>query len=140
MRPSVLYRTASILLVLFAVGHTVGFLQVDPAWRVDSLVNSMKSVHFDVNGSERTYWDFFVGFGFFVTALLLLASLIAWQLGSLPAAALTNMRISAWGFVLCFAFVTFLSWRYFFIIPLIFSTVILVCLTLAAWRQSGASR
>src|SRR5690349_3404635 len=108
MKPSLLYRIASILLILFAVGHTLGFRQVDPKWGIGSLIQSMRSIHFNANGSERTYWDFFVGFGLFVTALMVLASLIAWQLGSLPAATLANMRISAWGFVLCFAFVAFL--------------------------------
>jgi hypothetical protein len=137
MKASLLYRIASILLVLFAIGHTVGFLQVDPAWGVDSLVQSMKSIHFNINGSERTYWDFFVGFGLFVTALMLLASLIAWQFGSLPPQTLAAMRLSAWAFVGCFGVVAYLSWRYFFIIPLVFSIAIFVCLFAAAWRSYG---
>ena len=139
MKPSLLYRIASILLILFAAGHTLGFRQVDPTWGVDSLVQLMKSVHFNANGSERTYWDFFVGFGLFVTALMTLASVVAWQLGSLSKETLASMRISAWGFVVCFAFVAFLSWRYFFLVPVIFSITILVCLTLAAWL-SGKPR
>lgn len=135
MKPSLLYRISAILLALFAIGHTVGFLQVDPAWHADSLVQSMKSLHFDVNGSERTYWDFFLGFGFFVTALLLLASLISWQFGSLRPETLAAMRLSAWGLAGCFAVVAYLSWRYFFIIPLTFSLLIFVCLSAAAWRS-----
>jgi hypothetical protein len=137
MKPSVLYRIASILLILFAVGHTLAFRQIDPRWGIDSLIQSMRSVHFNVNGSGRTYWDFFVGFGLFVTALMLLASVVAWQFGSLSAETLASMRISAWGFVLCFAFVAFLSWRYFFIVPVIFSVVVLICLTGAAWLASN---
>ena len=133
MKPSLLYRIASILLILFAVGHTLGFRQVDPKWGIDSLIQSMRSVHFNVNGFERTYWDFFVGFGLFVTALMVLASVVAWQLGGLPAETLARMRISAWAFVLCFAFVAFLSWSYFFLVPVVFSIAILACLTLAAW-------
>ena len=137
MKPSLLYRIASILLVLFAVGHTLGFRQVDPRWGIEPLIQSMRSIHFIANGYERTYWDFYVGFGLFVTALLLFASLIAWQLGSLPAQTVASMRISAWGFVFCFAFVAFLSWRYFFLIPVMFSIIILVCLTLAAWLSGN---
>ena len=68
MKVSLLYRTASVLLLLFAAGHTIGFRQVDPAWHADSLVDSMKSMHFNANGSDRTYWEFFVGFGLSVTA------------------------------------------------------------------------
>ena len=97
----------------------------------------MKSVHFNANGSERTYWDFFVGFGLFVTALMVLASIVAWQFGSLSPETLASMRISAWGFVLCFAFVAFPSWRYFFLVPVILSITILACLTLAAWLSGN---
>ena len=63
MKASVFYRIAAVLLLLFAVGHTVGFRQAEPAWGVDGLVRSMRSVHFDVLGFDRTYWDFFVGAG-----------------------------------------------------------------------------
>jgi hypothetical protein len=136
MKPALFYRIASILLILFAAGHTLGFRQADPKWGVDSLVHSMKSIQFNVNGSERTYWDFFVGFGLFVSVLLVLAAVVAWQLASLSAETLAAMRVSAWGLVVCFAFVAFLSWRYFFIIPVIFSIVILACFTLAAWISS----
>jgi len=139
MKASLLYRSSSILLLLFAAGHTLGFRQIDPKWSVDSLVQSMKTIHFSANGSDRTYWDFFVGFGFFVTVLLVFASIIAWQFGSLPAETLQAMRISTWGFVICFVVVAYLSWRYFFIVPVVFSTAISLCLASAAWR-SGRQR
>jgi hypothetical protein len=38
---------------------------------------------FQILGVQRSYWDFFVGFGFFVTVLLLFAALVAWQLATL---------------------------------------------------------
>ena len=136
MKASLLYRMASILLLLFAVGHTLGFRQIDPKWGVDSLVQSMKTIHFNANGSDRTYWDFFVGFGLFVTVLMVFASIIAWQLGGLSTETLAAMRISAWGFVICFAVVAYLSWRYFFMLPVIFSIAIFLCLAVAAWLSS----
>ena len=138
MKVPLLYRTASILLLLFAAGHTIGFRQVDPAWRADSLVASMKSVHFKVNGSERTYWDFFVGFGLFVSVLMVFAAIVAWQLGSLPAETLAQMRLVARGFPACVGIVLWLSWRYFFVIPVVFSVAILLCLTVAGWRSGDA--
>lgn len=137
MKASLLYRISSILLVLFAIGHTLGFRQIDPKWGADPVVQSMKSMHFTVNGADRTYWDFFVGFGLFVTMLMLLASIIAWQFGSLPSETLTAMRFSAWGFVVCFAVVAYLSWRYFFNVPVAFSTAIFLCLAAAAWLSSS---
>jgi hypothetical protein len=137
MKASLLYRISSILLLLFAAGHTLGFRQIDPKWRVDSLVQSMKTIQFNANGSDRTYWDFFVGFGFFVTVLMVFASIIAWQFWSLPAETLAAMRISAWGFVVCFVVVAYLSWRYFFMVPVVFSIAISLCLAAAAWLSGG---
>lgn len=139
MKASLLYRIASILLLLFAAGHTWGFRQVDPKWGVDSLISSMRSIHFDMNGFDRTYWGFFVGFGLFVTALMVFAAIVAWQLGGLAPGTLAGMRLIAWGFVVCFAAVAYLSWRYFFTIPLVFSIAILLCLTAAAWISGKPS-
>jgi hypothetical protein len=140
MKASLLYRISSILLVLFAIGHTAGFSRIDPAWHADALVQSMKSVHFEVNGAERTYWDFFFGFGLFVTVLMLFASVVAWQLGSLSSATLSTMRVSAWGFAGSFAVLAYLSWRYFFIIPIVLSIAICLCLAAAAWLSSVEPR
>ena len=134
MNASLLYRIAAVLILLFDVGHTSGFPWSDPKWGVD--VGSMRSTHFDILGSSRTYWDFHVGFGLFVSMFLLLAVVLAWQLGGLPAGTLALMRGTAWTFAVCFAAITVLSWRYFFIIPIVFSMVITVCLIGAAWRSA----
>jgi len=132
MKSSLFYRIAAVLLLLFATGHTFGFRQSDPTWGIDALVASMHSIHFDVQGFNRTYWDFFAGMGFDVGVFLLLAAILAWQLGSLPAATLAQMRLTAWTFALCFAAITILSWKYFFLLPVAFSAVITLCLTAAA--------
>jgi hypothetical protein len=136
MKASTFYRIAAVLLVLFALGHTLGFSQSDPKWGVDALVGSMRSIHFDVQGFNRTYWDFFVAAGFSVGVLYLFAAILAWQLGGLPAASLRLMRGTAWAFALCFAVITVLSWRFLFIIPIAFSIVITLCLTAAAWLSA----
>jgi hypothetical protein len=139
VKASVLYRIASILLLLFAVGHTLGFRRVDPKWGIDSLISSMRSIRFNANGFERTYWDFFVGLGLFVSVLMMFAAIIAWQFGALEPRTLAAMRLSAWGFVVCFAAVAYLSWRYFFTVPVVFSIAILLCLAVAAWISGKPS-
>jgi hypothetical protein len=136
LKTSVLYRISAVLMLFFDVGHTVGFRQSDPKWGVDTLVGSMRSIQFDYQGFSRTYWDFYVGLGLFVTVFLLLAAVLAWQLGGLPAETLALMRGTAWALALCFLAVTILSWRFFFIVPLIFSIVITVCLIAAAWLSA----
>lgn len=134
IRPSAaFYRIAAVLLLLFAVGHTLGFRQSDPQWGVDALLGSMRSIHFDVQGFNRTYWDLFEAAGFSVGVFYLFAAILAWQLGGLPAANLALMRGTAWAFAVCFAALTIVSWRYLFILPIAFSIVITLCLTAAAW-------
>ena len=136
MKASMFYRIAAVLLLLFAAGHTLGFRQSDPKWGVDALLGSMQSIHFDVQGVNRTYWDLFVAAGFSVGVFYLFAAILAWQLGGLPATALALMRRTAWAFALCFAAITIVSWRYLFIIPIAFSIVITLCLTAAAWLSA----
>jgi hypothetical protein len=130
MTTRVLYRIAAVLILLFAIGHSAGFPWSDPGWGVD--LRPMRSSHFNVMGFSRTYWDFYIGFGLFGSVFLILAAILAWQLGSLPAQARSLMRCTAWALASCFAAVTVLSWMYFFIIPIAFGAAITVCLVAAA--------
>ena len=134
MKAAMFYRIAAVLMLLLDAGHTSGFPWSDPKWGVD--LGSMQSTHFDILGFNRTYWDFYVGFGLFITVFLLLAVVLAWQLGGLPTETLALMRGTAWTFAVCFAAITVLSWRYLFIIPIVFSMVITLCLTAAAWLSA----
>ena len=128
------YRIAAVLLLLLDAGHTSGFPWSDPAWAVD--LGPMRSTHFYILGFDRTYWDFYVGFGLTISVILLLAVVLAWQLGGLPPESLAKMRGTAWTFALCFAAITVLDWKYFFIIPIVFSIVITLALTAAAWLSA----
>lgn len=140
MKASLLYRVAAVCLLLFAVAHTVGFSQSDPSWGIDALRGSMRSIHFDAQGFDRTYWDFFVGAGLIVGVLYLFSAMLAWQLGALSAAGVAQMRVLAWAFALCFAGVTIISWRYLFVIPIVFSAAITLCLAAAAWLTGRVPR
>jgi hypothetical protein len=135
----VFYRIASILLLLFAIGHTFGFRQNNPEWGVDTVLSAMRSIHFDAQGFNRTYWDFFSAFGFFFSVFLLFAAVLAWQLSNLPAETLARIRGIAWTLAICFAAVTALSLRYAFTTPIVFSTLIAVCLIAAAWLSARPS-
>jgi len=139
MRASLFYRIAAVLLLLLAVGHTLGFRQSDPTWGVDTLLGSMRSIHFDVQGFSRTYWDLFVAAGFAVGVFYLFAAVLAWQLGGLPAETFAVMRVTRWALVLCFAAITVVSWTYLFMIPIVFSMLITVCLTAGAWLSRKPS-
>jgi|SRR5580692_6914160 hypothetical protein len=138
MKASWFYRIAAVLLVLFAVGHTMGFRKTDPTWGVDGLLGSLKQMHFNAQGFDRTYYDFYVGFGLFVAIFMVFAAVVAWGLGSLPAGTVASMPMVRWGFAICMAAITVLSWTNFFVVPVVFSGLITVCLVLAAWLARRA--
>jgi hypothetical protein len=139
LKTSVLYRIASVLLLIFAVGHTLGFRLTDPKLGLSPVISSMQTIHFDVQGFSRTYWDFYVGFGLFVTLFLLFAALLAWQLSRLNKDVLAFMRGTMWGFAICFVAETIVTWSYFFIVPIAFSVAITACLIGAALLSTKRS-
>jgi hypothetical protein len=133
MKAPIFHRISSVLLLLFAAGHTFGFRQNNPEWRADAVLGLMRSVQFDAQGFTRTYWDFFSAFGLFFTVFLLFAAVLAWLLAALPAETLARVRSISWALAICFVAVTGLTWRYAFTTPLVFSILITGCLIAAAW-------
>ena len=119
--------------MLFALGHTVGFRRVDARWNANSVVNSMRSISFEVQGFNRSYWDFFSGFGLFVSVFLIFAAILAWQFGSMSPERLLAIPVERWSFAICFVLIAALTWRYFFVAPGVFSTLVALALVGAAW-------
>ena len=133
----ILYRISAVLILLFDLGHSAGYPWSDPAWGVD--VGAMRSAHFNVLGFSRTYWDFYVGFGLSISVYLLLAAVLAWQLGSVSTQTAPLLRATSWVLSLSFVAITALCWMYFFTIPIIFSGLIAVCLVGATWLSRRAA-
>ena len=132
MRPTVLYRIAALLLFLFACGHTAGFLTFKPA-SADGMaaMNAMNGVAFDFEGNSRTFGGFYTGFGLTVTAYLLFSAFVAWHLGRLAAQQPGAAVPLAWALVAVQLVSLALSVRYFFIVPVIFSALVIACLVWA---------
>lgn len=131
----VLFRIAAVLMILLGLGHTAGYPWSDPAWGVD--LGTIRLSHFDVLGSHRSYWDFYVGFGLSISVLLLPPALVAWQLGSREAA---RGRGTAWCLAAVFLAITVVDCLFFFVVPIAFSGAITLCLAAAAlsMRSAGA--
>jgi hypothetical protein len=135
-----LYRIAAIVLVLFAAGHTAGFLTFQPSSPQGMAVReAMNSVRFELSGGKRSYAELYTGFSLIVTAYMLLAAFLAWHLGSIAAREPRSIAAIAWVFALVQVICFILSLHYFFLVPSVFSGVIVVCLVWAAWllRSTG---
>ena len=134
MTAKLLYRIAAVVFVLFAAGHTFGFLSFRPSSAEGLAVyNAMNSVHFEFNGAARSYGEFYTGFGLMVTAYLLFFAFLAWHLGGLAASQPQAIGALAWAFVAVQLASLVLSVVYFFVVPAVLCAVILVCLLWAAW-------
>lgn len=134
-----LYRISAVLLILFALGHTVGFLKFKPPTPEGMAVrDAMANVHFQVRGRDYSYGGFYVGFGLFNSVFLLYAGFLAWRLGELDAR--NPLAAAALGWGLCAVMLASLAlcWMYFNMVAVTFSAVLAVCLGWAAWQGTGA--
>src|SRR4051812_37806357 len=140
MKPKIVYRVAAAILLLFAIGHSFSFSLVDPKWGLDAMLAQMRTIRFGIGGIERTYWDFFLASGLTVGILYLFSAILAWQLASLPASTLKQMRLVTWALPLAFAGVFAVSSVHLFLIPQMFSAAATLCLLVAAWVSGREAR
>lgn len=139
MSVSSIYRIVAVLLVLYALGHTLGFDKVDPAWGVSAPIDQLQRITFAAQGTPgRTYWGFYLGFGYFCSVLMLFAAALAWQLGALPPDTLVRLRFIRWAFAIAFLAASVVTWKFFFTAPVAFSALITLGLVAGAWRHASA--
>jgi len=135
-RASFVYRVAAVVLLLFAIGHTFSFSQTDPSWGLDAMLASMRSIRFNIAGTERTYWDLFMAAGLTVGLLYLLSAALAWQLGTARAGTRKELSVVCWAFAITYAGITAVSVVHLFPIPIAFSAVVTLLLITGAWESS----
>lgn len=137
IKPHVLLRIASIIALLFAAGHTAGAPWTPAKGMAESaLVMMMKSLHFDVMGTQRTYFDFYYGFGVSISVYLLAQAIILWQAGGIAKTNPTAARPIMLTMLASYIAVSVITVMYFFAAPIVFSA--LVCVLIAwAWAKAG---
>jgi hypothetical protein len=95
------------------------------------VLETMNAHRFDFMGSMRGYGDFLLGYGLFVTIELLVDAVLFWLLAG---AARTNppwLRPILGLFVLKYVAIAVVSWRWFFIAPVVTELLIAACLAVA---------
>jgi hypothetical protein len=134
MTPRRLLRIAAILSFLFFLGHSAGAPWTpSPAGQSETLVGLMRSFHFDVFGSSRTYWDFYLGFGLQLSVFQLLESVLLWLLAGVAADSPERARPFVLAFFFASVFQLGLVVRFFFLPPIVLSVALTLCLALASW-------
>jgi hypothetical protein len=133
LRAAVWFRVTAGLMLVFAAGHTFGFLTFDPVTAEGrAVLAAMNGTHFSVEGSTFSYGEFYLAFGLTITAVQLFEAWLAWQLGSMARRGVADARVIAWGMVVLQMVGFGLSWRYVSIVPAVLSLVTAVTLGVGA--------
>jgi hypothetical protein len=133
-------RIASGLTLLFAAGHAMGAIDSwSPSGETDVL-RSMRAFEFDVSGTIRTYWHFYMGFGVYITVLMLMQAVVLWQMASLARVNVSLVRplIGAVGVASLIG--TAVIWAFIFAVPALLSLACTVCVGLAFVSASRTTR
>jgi hypothetical protein len=138
MKPAAWFRIAFALMLLFAAGHTFGFLTFRPATAEGQAVwAAMNSVHFAAKHGTYSYGGFYVGFGLFVSAFYLFEAWLTWFLARMTERGVEEARAIAWSLCALQVVGVGLSVRYFAGAPALLSVLTTVCLGMGALRMGG---
>jgi hypothetical protein len=134
MGATLLYRIAAVVFVLFAVGHTYGFLSLRPPSAEGRAVHdAMNTVRFEVGGRSFTYGAFYRGFGLSCTASMILSAFLCWHLGELARSAPAAIGALGWVFFVVQVVGVVLSFLYFGLPPMVLSAVVTAIVGVAAF-------
>ena len=134
------YRLATLVLVLYCLGHTFGALVSTPTFSPQSqtVLSAMKSVHFQANGSACTWFGFYLGFGYDVSIFFLFSGVLTWFLGGLSLDEQRRWARVTWALFASYAATIVLAVRYFFPVPIVFSSLVTLLLGIQGVRLARA--
>jgi hypothetical protein len=134
MSATFLYRIAAVLFVLFAFGHTFGFLSFrPPSLEGRQVYDSMNNVHFQVGGKSISYGNWYRGFGLTITVSMLFWGFLSWHLAGLAKSSPGAIGALGWAFFAVQAVGVVLSLSYFGLPATAFSVLVAALVGAAAW-------
>lgn len=133
MKPTIFLRIASVLTFIHCIAHTMRGVLSGPTHGAEEItvIETMKSHAFNFGGFLRTYWDFHLGYGWFLTVILLIQGLLFWFLASLAKTSSMAVRPMLALFSLNFLGIAIVAWRYFSLGPVIIELLIAASLAVA---------
>lgn len=130
-------RVAAVVSLLFAIGHSLGGLEAwSPGGENDAL-RMMKSFVVDPEGVRRTYYEFYLGFGWIISVYLVLQALVLWQVATLAKTNPRSVRSIVASFAIANVIGAVLSWWFIFAVPAIFYIVMAAGLSVAFYRSAA---
>ena len=134
MTTSLLLRISAVISLVFALGHSLGGLKRWSPMGENEVLKAMETVRFDTMGANRSYLDFFMGFGWSLTVAMLLQSVLLWQLASLARTDAAQVRPMIAAFAVATLAGGIIAWQFIFPVPALFSAALLIVLVAAYLR------
>jgi hypothetical protein len=137
-RATILFRITAVAFVLFAAGHTFGFLSFKaPTQEAQIVFQSMNSVHFEADGKIFSYGGWYRGFGLSATASMLFEAFFAWYLGGMAKKGAPEVKALGWAFFLWQLPGVALAWIYFGVPPMVLSVLVAALIATATWLATA---
>jgi hypothetical protein len=134
MTTAVLLRISGVISLLFAIGHSLGGIKRWSPMGENEVFKAMETVRFDTMGVNRSYLDFFLGFGWSLSVAMLLQSVLLWQLASLARSNAAQVKPMIAVFALATLASGTIAWLFIFPVPALFSAALLIVLVAAYVR------
>ena len=131
MTTTLFLRIASIISLIFTLGHTAGGLRKWSPMGDNDVLRAMTSVRFDTMGANRSYLDFFTGFGWSISVAMVMQTVLLWQMASLARTNPGSVRPMIAAIALATAASGVIAWRFIFPVPALFSLALLIPLAAA---------
>jgi hypothetical protein len=127
-------RIGAGLTLFLAVGHTFGAVLAEPSHGPEevALQSAMRAFRVVEMGVERSYWDFYHGSAWAITALVLATAAAMWFTASFAPRVPREVRPLIVTMAAAYAAVTVISSIYFVTAPIVVSALITLCLCAAA--------
>ena len=125
MRSPIVLKTLSVILFIFALGHTLGTSapQVRRGPAEAAVFGAMQSYRFPVMGFTRSYWDFYRGLAITAGILMFALAAIAWQLAVIAKRHGSEALPIAVTVLLACIGMLIVGFEFLFAIPIVFSAV-----------------
>ena len=131
MTTTLFLRIASAISLIFMLGHSAGGLQKWSPMGDNAVLKAMTAVHFDAMGANRSYLDFFMGFGWTISVAMLMQTVLLLQMASLARTDAARLRPMIAVIALATVASALIAWRFIFLLPTLFSAALVIALAAA---------
>jgi len=126
MKTTLFLRIASVISLIFTLGHTAGGLRKWSPMGDNEVLRAMTAVRFDTMGANRSYLDFYMGFGWSIAVAMIMQTVLLWQMASIARTDPASVRPMIAVIALATVASGVIAWRFIFPVPALFSSVLLI--------------